>query len=517
MIFFICLICPSIFSCGGVGDGLEKAVFHYSVETIEGDDGVELRLFCDENHFLTMTNHNGVLEIIPHPGTDQTDSGTVWVAQPYIQGAILGHTSTTTPLVYTDMINIKIIGQVSKAADESIGFWSMELDFTYDMDRHEISATGQSVISISNPLSTSDNKLCLFKLESQYLKDVPLLPLNHQNSSQTIIGDTGWLEKLITRSSNITQTWLPAQQSLFISDYFQNDVIFDMIGDYFHPDTAYSGLSPLPPKYKAGITLNIKPQDNHIQLAYECTYDTEKQDELSSKNVLISPFVRSGTSLTDFHFDIVFSSRSIEQENGTTSDNAGSSCNTILNHNLSQGDGIYWVDIGENPTQVYCDMSTNDGGWMLYASINQPQDVEIIENNYKKGLLLADLSNIDAGNWILPAYMFDQKISMMRLNMGDVTDFFIPESSCSFERMLISNDCHLWASSPSGTFEKPQYSSSGLGGSAYDWPRLSVDGDDRHTLSFWGSNNNGGSGGCCSLSHLSLEYSWGRSFKLWVR
>jgi len=517
----ICIILSLLCSCGGVGGGSEKAVFNYGVKTIEGEDGVELQLFYGENHFLTMSNRNGVFEIVPHPGTENTEMGTVWVAQPYIQGALLGHTTTTTPVVYTDVINIKVIGYVSKEIDQKFGLWSMELDFSYDSDLHEISATGQMGISLLKPLSTSDNDLCLFKINSQYLKDVALLPLKYQPSNQTIMGDTGWLEKVIMRTSDSIQTWLPQQQPILISNYVKDNVIVDIIGDYFHPDTAAYGLDSIESKYKAGMTLSIKPKNDTIQLAYEFTYDTDKQQELSSTNVKISPFIRSGTSLTNYEFDIVFSSRSPEQEDGTTSHNSGASCNTILHNNLSRGDGIYWVDIDENPltepTQVYCDMSTNDGGWMLYASINQPQDIEITSSHYTKNIFSPDLSNINTGNWILPAYLFDQYISIMRLNMGSVTDFFKPGTSCSFEDMLVSNRCHLWASSPSGPFQQPDYSSSWLGGSAHNWPRYFVEGDERFTLSFWGSNNDGGSGGCCSSANSPSEYNWGKSFKLWVR
>ncbi|MBF0449853.1 MAG: hypothetical protein HQK75_04060 [Candidatus Magnetomorum sp.] len=518
----LCIFCffvPFIYSCGGVGGGSEKAVFQYDVKTIEGEDGVELRLYYGDNHFLTLKNMNGVLEIIPHPGADQTDSGTVWVAQPYMQGAILGHTTTTTPLVYTDVINIKTMGHVSKAADQSVGLWSMELDFVYNPERHEISATGQLGISVSNPLDS--NKMYLFKLNSQYLNTVALLPLKHQSPAQTIMGDTGWMEKLIARTSNQSRTWIPDQQAALTTDYLEGDLILNIIGDYYHPDTAAYGLAPMAPSYKAGMLLTIQPDIENIELAYECTYDTDKQQEISSPNILIAPFVRSLSSQTNFKFNIDFSARSIDQQDGSTLENAGQSCNTMLHNNLSEGDGLYWVDIDENPLtppdQVYCDMSGNDGGWMLYASINQPQDVETITaDNYSKGLLSPDGSNINSGNWILPAYMFNRYITVMRLNMGDVTDFFIPASSCSFENMLVSNKCHLWASTSSGPFEKPDYTSTGLGGSAHNWPLYTIDGDNRFTLSFWGSNNDGGSGGCCSLSYSS-EYNWGRSFKLWVR
>jgi hypothetical protein len=53
---------------------------------------------------------------------------------------------------------------------------------------------------------------------------------------------------------------------------------------------------------------------------------------------------------------------------GLTSATAATSAEQILLDYPSSGDGIYWIDDGGTPKQVYCDMTNDGGGWMLYTS-----------------------------------------------------------------------------------------------------------------------------------------------------
>ena len=166
------------------------------------------------------------------------------------------------------------------------------------------------------------------------------------------------------------------------------------------------------------------------------------------------------------------------------------SCSAILSAGKSTGNGYYIINPSGSPFQVYCDMTTDGGGWTRVAKFTTTT-YNILAATYTNGF--GSVVDNDYSHPCASFNSFGTNITM-RINMGQIKDYFKPTNSYTLCQMITESPGthYQWASTYNGTFQTPSYYTMHLGGSASNWP-LSIDG--RKYISFWGLG--GSLSGCC--------------------
>ena len=125
-----------------------------------------------------------------------------------------------------------------------------------------------------------------------------------------------------------------------------------------------------------GYSLDIDCDDTDASIGSDCDGDgLDVTEDCDDTNPLLGgDFDDCDGDGVLFDVDCDDTDYEIDDSNGLSGRSescAGTDCLSILEMGYSNGDGYYWIapyDVG--PTKVYCDMTTEGGGWMMFGDVD---------------------------------------------------------------------------------------------------------------------------------------------------
>jgi hypothetical protein len=278
----------------------------YEVRVVAGKP-TEQRCFHDGRHFLTIVSDNGTLAIRPHPGLDPNGWGTSLYPQPFLPGAVLGHTAATRVVVTGHGIRLTASGSVSRNADGTYGTWNAELDFQYHPARKRLDGTGKYVIALDGPLAGVGD-LNLLKIASNYLKNVPLRTGG--------VGDTGDMQEVHFAGDAFKATWRPPSRPAFCPQERFRELSIAVQGRFNGVDAARQGHKPIASAYKPSLCVTLRLLPPEAILSFAAMYDVTKARDFWEDNVSVTPLVSRRSPLRRFNFTMSISSEALPGDGG---------------------------------------------------------------------------------------------------------------------------------------------------------------------------------------------------------
>ena len=288
-------------NCDGQTD--EGCPPSYSVAVSGVSPVVECRFMYGDRHFMTLVDSAGAFVLRPHPGDDVNGWGSSLYLQPFLPGAVLGHTVIGKAAVSDDnsKIEVEASGQVSRGTVDTYGDWTVAISFTYDAAAQKISGTGLYWIGLQDGLTSDTGDLNLYKLASNYLQDVPLL------SGGT--GDTGDMQWADVAGDNFTYRWIPDElPGCFLFGNPATWLTVDCVGNYNEVDTAAQGYAPIAAAQKPGLKISLTMQSAGSTMIFGAIFDTAKATDFWEDNVGITPLILQPASQTEYSFDVTVES-----------------------------------------------------------------------------------------------------------------------------------------------------------------------------------------------------------------
>ena len=276
----------------------------YSTNRFVVGSSVESRLYFNGHHFLTILTDNGTFNLRPHPGVDPNGWGSSWYLQPFLPGSVLQGTSLQDITVTASDIMVTAAGIVSQGTNSSYGTWILSLSLSYDPALKQVQGTGGYSITLSGALSDSTGDLNLCRIASNYLDEVPLL--------DGTIGDTGDMSVAAVSGQGLTPfNWCPPLQPSQFPNNPTDSLAIEVVGDYYQLDATAQSYCAIQAAYKPTLTVVFASRTNNIPMIFGGIYDTASATAFFADNVGITPLVLKTSALTQYTFDVTFTSAAL--------------------------------------------------------------------------------------------------------------------------------------------------------------------------------------------------------------
>ncbi|MCP4422755.1 MAG: hypothetical protein GY805_39605 [Chloroflexi bacterium] len=264
----------------------------------------EHRLYCDDQHFLTLVSEDETFNLRPHPGIDINGWGSSWYMQPFFPGANLKHTAEPKITATDYGIQIEAEGKVSLNDNDTYGSWTVSMFFRCHPGNKQITGDGAYQITLDDSINNQGD-LNLYRIASNYLIDVPLLSGGNGNTGdmETVIYsydgyiDNGWTPKINPPGH------FPGDESDYLS--------VEIVGVCNEVDTAAQGYAPIQAAAKPSLKVILSSQTIGSRMRFGAFFEPDDSQKFWLDNVGITPLIPANSTETVFAFDVLFESTAI--------------------------------------------------------------------------------------------------------------------------------------------------------------------------------------------------------------
>ena len=266
----------------------------------------EYRLFCGDQHFLSVIIVNGTFNLRPHPGEDINGWGSSLYLQPFFPGAVLKHTAVPTITATNYAIEIEADGAVSLQSDETYGSWMVSLSLRCHPLGKMVSGEGTYQINLDGSIAAHGD-LNLYRIASNYLVDVPLLSGGN--------GNTGDMEKVqYAYDGGILNVWNLIQNSGHFPGEEADQLMVEVVGACNEVDTVAQGYAAIAAAAKPSLKFTLASQIPGVGIRFGALYDTDKNQDFWEDNVGVTPLINFNSTDTVFIFDLDFMSTAVASD-----------------------------------------------------------------------------------------------------------------------------------------------------------------------------------------------------------